>query len=99
MWSRDIGNRDVGCCSAHLPAHDAEAERSKAVAQGAIPKGRGFEPHSCQFVTRSEMNTTFKYMASSLMPLTFRPAAFELLLFMNFPSGAKRQVLLCESAL
>ena len=27
---------------------DSLAERSKAVAQGAIPKGRGFEPHSCQ---------------------------------------------------
>ena len=29
--------------------NDALAERSKAVAQGAIPKGRGFEPHSCHF--------------------------------------------------
>ena len=29
------------------PAQDSLAERSKAVAQGAIPKGRGFEPHSC----------------------------------------------------
>ena len=29
---------------------DTLAERSKAVAQGAIPKGRGFEPHSCHFV-------------------------------------------------
>ena len=28
---------------------DALAERSKAVAQGAIPQGRGLEPHSCQF--------------------------------------------------
>ena len=27
--------------------YDSLAERSKAVAQGAIPKGRGFEPHSC----------------------------------------------------
>ena len=34
------GEGDVGC-------HDSLAERSKAVAQGAIPKGRGFEPHSC----------------------------------------------------
>ena len=25
------------------------AERSQAVAQGAIPKGRGFEPHRCHF--------------------------------------------------
>ena len=30
--------------------HDSLAERSKAVAQGAIPQGRGFEPHSCHFV-------------------------------------------------
>ena len=28
--------------------HDSLAERSKAVAQGAIPQGRGLEPHSCQ---------------------------------------------------
>ena len=28
-----------------LAARDALAERSKAVAQGAIPKGRGLEPH------------------------------------------------------
>ena len=30
-------------------AEDTLAERSKAVAQGAIPKGRGFEPHRCHF--------------------------------------------------
>ena len=29
---------------------DTLAERSKAVAQGAIPKGRGFEPHGCHFL-------------------------------------------------
>ena len=28
-----------------IEATDALAERSKALAQGAIPKGRGFEPH------------------------------------------------------
>ena len=34
-----------------LDIHDNDtlAERSKAVAQGAIPKGRGFEPHRCHF--------------------------------------------------
>ena len=34
-----------------LDTHDNDtlAERSKAVAQGAIPKGRGFEPHRCHF--------------------------------------------------
>ena len=34
--------------------HDSLAERSKAVAQGAIPKGRGFEPHSCHFLFTSQ---------------------------------------------
>ena len=29
---------------------DTLAERSKAVAQGAIPKGRGFEPHRCHLI-------------------------------------------------
>ena len=37
----DIGRLHIG------PHQDSLAERSKAVAQGAIPKGRGFEPHSC----------------------------------------------------
>ena len=32
-----------------LSIRDTLAERSKAVAQGAIPKGRGFEPHRCHF--------------------------------------------------
>ena len=32
-----------------LGCHDSLAERSKAVAQGAIPKGRGLELHSCHF--------------------------------------------------
>ena len=32
-----------------LSTRDTLAERSKAVAQGAIPKGRGFEPHRCHF--------------------------------------------------
>ena len=32
-----------------IACHDSLAERSKAVAQGAIPKGRGLEPHSCHF--------------------------------------------------
>ena len=46
--------RSVGCkgkyCGAAGAITDSLAERSKAVAQGAIPKGRGFEPHSCHFV-------------------------------------------------
>ena len=35
-----------------IACHDSLAERSKAVAQGAIPKGRGLEPHSCHFSGR-----------------------------------------------
>jgi hypothetical protein len=35
--------------------HDTLAERSKAVAQGAIPKGRGFEPHRCQSVASRQV--------------------------------------------
>ena len=38
-WTRDALHTD----------RDTLAERSKAVAQGAIPKGRGFESHSCHF--------------------------------------------------
>ena len=30
---------------------DALAEWSKAVAQGASPKGRGFKPHKCHFAS------------------------------------------------
>ena len=45
-------------------ATDALAERSKAVAQGAIPKGRGFEPHSCHFhstVDTSNISSTHTF--------------------------------------
>ena len=41
-----------GVISGVASNYDSLAERSKAVAQGAIPKGRGFEPHSCQFVCK-----------------------------------------------
>ena len=39
-------------------ATDALAERSKAVAQGAIPKGRGFEPHRRHFCLLHQRNLT-----------------------------------------
>ena len=32
--------------------YDSLAEWSKALAQGASPQGRGFEPHSCHWVRR-----------------------------------------------
>ena len=42
------------CC---LVTKDTLAERSKAVAQGAIPKGRGFEPHRCHFADADGIGT------------------------------------------
>ena len=39
----------LGCHNLDTHDNDALAERSKAVAQGAIPKGRGFEPHRRHF--------------------------------------------------
>ena len=41
--------RTLHGCSFKRALKDSLAKRSKAVAQGAIPKGRGFEPHSCHF--------------------------------------------------
>ena len=41
-----------------LVAKDALAERSKAVAQGAIPKGHGFEPHKRHFCLLHQRNLT-----------------------------------------
>ncbi len=35
---------------ASLDGQDSLAEWSKALAQGASPQGRGFEPHSCHFL-------------------------------------------------
>ena len=37
----------------YLDKHDNLAEWSKALASGASPQGRGFEPHSCQCSTSS----------------------------------------------
>ena len=38
---------------------DSLAEWSKALAQGASPQGRGFEPHSCHFRTWMSHRTLF----------------------------------------
>ena len=47
-WSTPITpNFGRSTSASNMKIIDALAERSKAVAQGAIPKGRGFEPHSC----------------------------------------------------
>ena len=55
MSRLDIGERTTGRCPvqfAHpgacsMGSHDSLAEWSKALASGASPQGRGFEPHSC----------------------------------------------------
>ena len=57
-------------------AQDSLAERSKAVAQGAIPQGRGFEPHSCHLAAvlaaASHNNQTYTWPGSN-----WRPSACE----------------------
>ena len=42
-----VATSEVG--AGGIACHDSLAERSKAVAQCAIPKGRGLKPHSCHF--------------------------------------------------
>jgi hypothetical protein len=44
------------------------AERSKAVAQGAIPKGRGFEPHRCHFIWFGSSPWCAAYMVRPVRP-------------------------------
>ncbi len=46
--------------------HDSLAERSKAVAQGAIPQGRGFEPHSCHYWHVLIRQNKFEQLKSNL---------------------------------
>ena len=49
LGARAVG-RGVGVDRGYFRcSQDSLAERSKAVAQGAIPKGRGLKPHSCHF--------------------------------------------------
>ena len=38
-----------------LVSHDSLAEWSKALASGASPQGRGFEPHSCHCSTSARL--------------------------------------------
>ena len=49
IWTIDFGLQSDGAASGRINFRDTLAEQSKAVAQGAIPKGRGFEPHRCHF--------------------------------------------------
>ena len=59
-----------------LPAicvQDSLAERSKAVAQGAIPKGRGLEPHSCH-VASPPPTPSFPRPSPALPPPSPRPS-------------------------
>ena len=53
-------------------AQDSLAERSKAVAQGAIPKGRGFEPHRCHYCVRAnKLKLCALYVFSGCMTRKF----------------------------
>ena len=39
-----------------MDTQDSLAEWCKALAQGASPQGRGFEPHSCHFIDLGNLN-------------------------------------------
>ena len=56
----------------HHAHKDSLAERSKAVAQGAIPQGRGFVPHSCHLLIeqKSKRSGSCAEMSSRLHPGT-----------------------------
>ena len=56
-------------------AQDNLAEQSKAVAKGAIPQGRGFEPHSCHLATVN--NHTRKIKQYTWPGSNWRPSACE----------------------
>ena len=58
-----------------LRFHDSLAERSKAVAQGAIPKGCGFEPHSCQCSHR-KMPFSVRDSLACRVPMSARLSCF-----------------------
>ena len=45
----------------HHANQDGLAERSKAVAQGDIPQGRGFEPHSCHLLIEQKSKRSDSY--------------------------------------
>ena len=45
-------------------SQDSLAERSKALAYGASPQGRGFEPHNCHIFTRP-LHPGFTFVISS----------------------------------
>ena len=59
----------ISCLILHNLLQDSLAEWSKALALGASPKGRGFEPHFCQFLPKP---CSWKI----LDPLGFEPRAF-----------------------
>ena len=56
---------------------DSLAERSKAVAQGAIPQGRGLEPHSCHYFKTSIDRFLFASSQYTWPGSNWRPSACE----------------------
>ena len=61
MRRDDRAAQRVSIESPEIKLMDALAERSKAVAQGAIPKGRRFEPHSCHFLLLEVMSESNRF--------------------------------------
>jgi hypothetical protein len=53
LRQRGLGGGAVAFAIAQC--YDSLAEWSKALAQGASPQGRGFEPHSCHFPARGRL--------------------------------------------
>ena len=53
----------------HHSQQDSLAEWSKALAPGASPQGRGFEPHSCHFVLSRSHRRVLSLHASTSGPL------------------------------
>ena len=47
--------------------HDSLAEWSKALASGASPQGRGFEPHSCHWHVSSKHNSRTLYSSTHVL--------------------------------
>ena len=61
---------------------DSLAEWSKALASGASPQGRGFEPHSCHAIARDRRAWPLRVF---LLPLEFVFARMDLRIAFFFP--------------
>ena len=91
---------------ARVTAHgqDSLAEWSKALAQGASPQGRGFEPHSChlqitRYVDKREIcKTTTKVHKQNLDTLGIEPRASRMLSGCDTTTPCARSLRTCGFA-